>query len=166
MKKLPSKVPFLWHFGFFLSTALTAQNSPELKIHIRNVDQDTSFYFHRVDLNPSVLCYIFFLKKGQELSSFLCELVNFWCVIPNNRTFTYYYASMLSHHSLITRWCFPVSSVFVIWVFPLHFTYVKKITESSVIILRNDVLILNWKEDKEAGTIFFEDSKEKKTRNY
>ena len=40
-----SKVPYLWHFGFFFSAALTAQNSPELKIHVRNVAQDTSVYY-------------------------------------------------------------------------------------------------------------------------
>ena len=34
------------------------------------VDQDTSFYFHRVDLNPSVLCYIFFLKKDKNYHLF------------------------------------------------------------------------------------------------
>ena len=45
MKKLPSKVVYLWQFGFFFSAALTAKNSPELKIHIRNVDQDTSVYY-------------------------------------------------------------------------------------------------------------------------
>ena len=41
-------------------------------------------------------------------------------------------------------------------MFPLHFTSVKKIKESSVIFLRNDVLILNEKENKEAGAICFE----------
>ena len=44
----------------------------------------------------------------------------------------------------------------MIWVFPLHFISVKKITESFVIFLRNDVLILNSKENKEAGAICFE----------
>ena len=58
--------------------------------------------------------------------------------------------------SLITRWRFSVSSICVIWVFPLYFTSVKKITESFVIFLRNGVLILNWKENKEAGAICFE----------
>ena len=44
----------------------------------------------------------------------------------------------------------------MIWVFPIHFTSVKKITESSVIFLRNGVLTLNGKENKEAGAISFE----------
>ena len=39
----------------------------------------------------------------------------------------------------------------------------KKITESSVIFLRNGVLILHWKENKEAGAIYFQG---KRTRNY
>ena len=42
-----------------------------------------------------------------------------------------------------------------VW-FPLHFTSVKKIMESSVIFLQNGVLILNWKKNKEAGPIWFE----------
>jgi hypothetical protein len=88
----------VWIFISFYSP--DCPYSPELKIPTRNVDRVTPFYFHRIDLNSSVLYYIFFFKKGHEMSSFLCELVNFWCVIPNNRTFTYYYASMLSHHVL------------------------------------------------------------------
>ena len=44
----------------------------------------------------------------------------------------------------------------MIWVFSLHSTSVKKNTESSVIFLRNGVLILNGKEDKEATAICFE----------
>ena len=44
----------------------------------------------------------------------------------------------------------------MIWVFPIHSTSVKKNTESSVIFLRNDVLILNGKENKEASAICFE----------
>ena len=37
------KVAYLWQIGIvFFSAALTTQNSPELKIHIRNVTQDTS----------------------------------------------------------------------------------------------------------------------------
>jgi hypothetical protein len=36
------------------------------------------------------------------------------------------------------------------------FHFQKKITESSVIFLRNDVLILNGKENKEARAICFE----------
>ena len=44
----------------------------------------------------------------------------------------------------------------MIWVFPIHSTSVKKITESSVIFLRNGVLILNGKENKEATAICFE----------
>ena len=43
--------------------------------------------------------------------------------------------------------------VCMIWLFPIHSTSVKK---SSVIFLRNDVLILNGKENKEAGAICFE----------
>ena len=38
--------------------------------------------------------------------------------------------------------------------FTFHFD--KKNTESSLIFLRNGVLILNWKENKEAGAICFE----------
>jgi hypothetical protein len=59
-------------------------------------------------------------------------------------------------HSLITRWHFLVSSICMIWVFPLHFTSVWKNMEFSVIFLRNGVLILNWKENKAAGAICFE----------
>ena len=44
----------------------------------------------------------------------------------------------------------------MIWVFPLHFTSIKKNTESSVIFLQNGVLILDWKEYKEADAICFE----------
>ena len=59
--------------------------------------------------------------------------------------------------SLITWWHFSVSFIFVIWVFPLHFTSVNKITELSVIFLwNNGVLICNCKENKEAGAICFE----------
>ena len=37
------KVAYLWQIGIvFFSAALTTQNSPELKIHIRNVTQDAS----------------------------------------------------------------------------------------------------------------------------
>ena len=36
------------------------------------------------------------------------------------------------------------------------FHFRKKITESSIIFLRNGVLILNGKENKEAGAICFE----------
>ena len=45
IKTLPSKVSYLWQSGFFFSAAPTAQNNPELKIHIRNVAQDTSVYY-------------------------------------------------------------------------------------------------------------------------
>ena len=45
---MPSKVAYLWQFGFFVSAAPTAQNSPQLKIHIINVAQDTSVYFSMV----------------------------------------------------------------------------------------------------------------------
>ena len=44
----------------------------------------------------------------------------------------------------------------MIWVFPIHSNSIKKNTESSVIFLRNDVLILNGKENKEASAICFE----------
>ena len=44
----------------------------------------------------------------------------------------------------------------MIWVFPIHSTSVKKITQSSVIFLRNGVLIHNGKENKEATAICFE----------
>ena len=46
-------------------------------------------------------------------------------------------------------------SICVIWVFPLHFIPVKN-TKSSLLFWKNGVLILNWKENKEAGAIFFE----------
>ena len=59
-------------------------------------------------------------------------------------------------YSLITQWCFSVSSICVIWVFHLNFTSVRKITKPSVMFLQNGVLILNWKENKEAGAICFE----------
>jgi hypothetical protein len=41
-------------------------------------------------------------------------------------------------------------------VFSIHSTSAKKITDSSVIYLRNGVLILNGKENKEAGAICLE----------
>ena len=44
----------------------------------------------------------------------------------------------------------------MIWVFPIHSTFIKKNKESSVIFLPNDVLILNGKENKEASAICFE----------
>ena len=43
----------------------------------------------------------------------------------------------------------------MIWVFPLNFILVRKITEPSVMFLQNGVLILNWKENMKAGTICF-----------
>jgi hypothetical protein len=57
--------------------------------------------------------------------------------------------------SLITRCWFSVF-FHMIQVFPIHSTSVKKNTESSVIFLRNDVSILNGKENKKAGAICFE----------
>ena len=59
-------------------------------------------------------------------------------------------------NSPIVRLIIPVSSICMIWVFPIHYTSVKKITESSVLFLRNGVLILNGKENKEATAICFE----------
>ena len=44
-KKLPWKLAHLKEDLIFFSAALTAQNSPELKIHIVNVAQDTSVYY-------------------------------------------------------------------------------------------------------------------------
>ena len=44
----------------------------------------------------------------------------------------------------------------MIWMFPLHFTSEKKITEFSEIFLQNGVLILNEKDNKEATAICFE----------
>ena len=58
-------------------------------------------------------------------------------------------------YSLIVCWVIPVSSICMIWVFPIHSTSIKKDTEWSVIFLRNDVLILNRKENKEASAICF-----------
>ena len=43
----------------------------------------------------------------------------------------------------------------MIWVFSIHSTYIKN-TDSSVKFLRNDFLILNGKENKEASTIYCE----------
>ena len=37
----------------------------------------------------------------------------------------------------------------MIWVFLIHSTSIEKNTESSIIFLQNDVLILNGKENKE-----------------
>jgi hypothetical protein len=42
------------------------------------------------------------------------------------------------------------------WGSSLTFHFQKKITESSLISLWNDVLILNWKENKEDCAICFE----------
>ena len=61
-----------------------------------------------------------------------------------------------TYRSPIARRLISVSSICMIWVFPIHFTSLKKITESSVIFLRNGVLILNGKENKEATAICFE----------
>ena len=47
-------------------------------------------------------------------------------------------------------------------MFPIHSTSVKKLTGSSVIFLRNGVLILNGKENKEAGAICFESRVQRK----
>ena len=44
----------------------------------------------------------------------------------------------------------------MIWMFPIHSKSAKKVTEPSVIFLWNGVLILNGKENEEAGAIFFE----------
>ena len=44
IKKLPWKVTYLKGFDIFSSAAPTAPNSPKLKIHTRNVAQDTSVY--------------------------------------------------------------------------------------------------------------------------
>ena len=53
---------------FFLSAALTAQNSPELKIHIRNVAQDTA-----VSYSVRAILFWFFMFS---LESFLCKKTN------------------------------------------------------------------------------------------
>ena len=69
------------------------------------------------------------------------------------------YSLTLSHNIVHTTLAWFIGDFFrlcVIWVFPLQFTSVKKITESSVIFLRDGVLIINWKENKEAGAICFE----------
>ena len=58
--------------------------------------------------------------------------------------------------SPIIRWVIPVSSLCMIWVFPMHSPSIKNNTESSGIFLRKDVLILNGKENKEASAICFE----------
>ena len=63
--------------------------------------------------------------------------------------------SLKVHNSSIVHIVFSVSSICMIWVFPIHSTSVRKITESSVIFLRNGVLILNEKENKEATAICF-----------
>ena len=77
--------------------------------------------------------------------------VNLLCVFESNNL-----TISKSYISLITQWCFSVSSICVIWVFHLNFTSVRKITKPSVMFLQNGVLILNWKENKEAGAICFE----------
>ena len=59
-------------------------------------------------------------------------------------------------NSQIARWIISVSSICMIWVFPIHSTSVTKITEPSIIFLRSGVLILNGKENKEATAICFE----------
>ena len=48
-------------------------------------------------------------------------------------------------------------------MFPIHSTSIKKKMESSVMFLRNDVLILDGKENKEASAICFEIRIPKKT---
>ena len=50
----------------------------------------------------------------------------------------------------------PVSSICMIWVFPLHSPSIQKKMESFIIFLRNDVLIPNGKENKETSAIYFE----------
>ena len=43
IKKLASKVAYIWQFGcFFFSAAPSAQKGKRMKIHIGNVSQDTS----------------------------------------------------------------------------------------------------------------------------
>ena len=59
-------------------------------------------------------------------------------------------------YSPIVRLVIPVSSICMIWVFPIHSTSIKKKLESSIIFLWNGVLILIVKENKEAGAIYFE----------
>ena len=50
LKKLPPKVA---QFGFFISAALTAQNSPGLTLHIGNIAQDTSVYYSVLQVQVS-----------------------------------------------------------------------------------------------------------------
>ena len=65
-------------FGFFFSAAPTAQNSPELKIHIRNVAQDTSAYYSVVSMNSMFICglpysfwvEVYSLKKSWNFSTY------------------------------------------------------------------------------------------------
>ena len=54
--------------------------------------------------------------------------------------------------SLIARWCFSVLPYLWFWC---TFTSIKEIMQSSVIILWNGVLILNWKKNKKPGAICF-----------
>jgi hypothetical protein len=61
---MPSKVAYFWQFGFLFSTAPTAQNSPELKIHNRNVAKDTSVYY-----SVAIVCIFFFFAMGIGLSA-------------------------------------------------------------------------------------------------
>ena len=61
---------------------------------------------------------------------------------------SYYFG--IHAYSPIVRWVIPVSSICMIWVFT------TKNTESSLIFSRNDVLIHNGKENKEATAICFE----------
>ena len=90
------------------------------------------------DNEKKLYCCIKNLNVCGRIRDFILFLHKIFCISP------------------IARWLISVSSICMIWVFPTHSTSVKKNAELSVIFLQNGVLILNWKENKEAGTICFE----------
>ena len=57
---------------FFFSAALTSQNSPELKIHIINVAQDTSVYYS-VHQHLLIISYLFQQGSIFEDKFYLCR---------------------------------------------------------------------------------------------
>ena len=57
---------------------------------------------------------------------------------------------------MLSRNTSTISSIHMIWVLPTHSTSIKCNAGSSLIFLRNDVLIFNGKENQEAGAICFD----------
>ena len=98
-------------------------------------------------------------KWGKEV--WTCLHWSAWQKWPTDRKRLYY--PHLSYRAEIKRKIIiSVSSICTIWVFPVYYTSIKKNTESSVIFLRNGVLILNGKENKQATAICFEIRNSKK----